>query len=498
LVLRLLIAAGLLSLPFAAPAQAELIQLDQMQAVRGARLAREAGGTPLAPEIGIWRIPGSAVAGLRRARVVKVSRPERVLTEDSQARATDPFVSLEWWRPVIGADAVEPPGAGKPVTVVDSGLDITHPEFAGRPNTELLNPQTTTDGSEDHGTEVSSVIAAPNNGVGIVGVYPDAVLREWDASPFGALLEGSAIQGIREAAIRGPGVINLSFGGDENDPLLEDAILFAVRSGSLVVAAAGNGGSEGSPLEYPAAYPHVLSVGASNQSGQVAGFSTIGPTVDLVAPGVRIYVAEPLSFANSSGYDFAPGTSFSAPMVAGAAAWVWTMRPDLDNTQLFELMRRSAKDIGRPGWDIAAGYGLLDIPAALKFRTPLSDPQEPNEHPNEIEPKRLFTDGMAPLTSPGHLTSSLRARVDRNEDPVDLYRIWAPQNLTVKVRAAGPVALRVLPRSLTGTKSRALAVGKKGLVTYRNARKAGYVYLEVRPGSARVAEYTLTLTASRQ
>jgi hypothetical protein len=325
------------------------------------------------------------------------------------------------------------------VTVVDSGLDVTHPEFANRANTELLNRQSTAEGDEDHGTEVSSVVAAPNNGLGVVGVYPDAMLRVWDASPFGALLEGSAIQGIREAAIRGPGVINLSFGGDENDPLLQAAVMFAVRSGSLVVAAAGNGGGEGSPPEYPAAYPHVLSVGATNESGNVAAFSTIGPTLDLVAPGVRIYVAEPLSFPGSTGYDFAPGTSFAAPMVAGAAAWVWTERPDLDNTQLFELMRRSATDIGRPGFDLTSGYGLLDIPAALSYRTPFDDPQEPNEQPSEIEPKRLFSDGMAPLTAPGHLTSSLRAHVDRNEDPLDLYRIWTPPRLTVRVRAVGRV-----------------------------------------------------------
>ncbi len=494
----LLIAAALF-LAAAAPAQAELVRLDPLQARKGAELARAAGGTALAPEIGIWRVPDAAVPGLRRAGVIQISRPEAVFRSTSSLWATDPFVSLQWWRPVIGADVVAPPGPGVPVTVVDSGLDVTHPEFANRPNTELLNRQSTAEGDEDHGTEVSSVVAAPNNGLGVVGVYPDAMLRVWDASPFGALLEGSAIQGIREAAIRGPGVINLSFGGDENDPLLQAAVMFAVRSGSLVVAAAGNGGGEGSPPEYPAAYPHVLSVGATNESGNVAAFSTIGPTLDLVAPGVRIYVAEPLSFPGSTGYDFAPGTSFAAPMVAGAAAWVWTERPDLDNTQLFELMRRSATDIGRPGFDLTSGYGLLDIPAALSYRTPFDDPQEPNEQPSEIEPKRLFSDGMAPLTAPGHLTSSLRAHVDRNEDPLDLYRIWTPPRLTVRVRAVGSVALRILPRSATPETKAPLAVGKHGVVAYRNAGKSGeYVYLEVRPAGVREAEYNLALTAARR
>jgi subtilisin family serine protease len=405
---------------------------------------------------------------------------------------------MEWWRAAIGADRVDPPGPGKPVTVVDSGLDITHPEFASRPNTFLMNRQTVTEEDEDHGTEVSSVIAAPNNGFGIVGVYPEAVLRVWDASPFGVLNEGAAIQGIAEAARQGPGVINLSFGGEDDDPLLQDAVMFAYRSGSLVVAAAGNEGLEGSPKGFPAAYPHVLTVGASNESGHVASFSTLAPTVDLVAPGVRIEVAEPLA-QEPSGYVPVPGTSFSAPLVAGAAAWVWTGRPDLDNTQLFEIMRRSAVDIGEPGFDNASGYGLLSIPNALAYGTPARDPQEPNEKPTEIEPHGLFDAGNEPLTRPGHLAASLVAHLDRSEDPVDLYRAWAPAHQVLHVRARGSVTLRLLRRAPRKAKGGTpLAVGKHGAVAYRNATAHGsYVYVELRPAT-RSVEYTVRITAARR
>jgi subtilase family protein len=364
---RFLIALSLF-LAAAAPARADLVQLNPAQSCDGSVLARHAGGTELAPDLGIWRVPGEAVAGLRRAGVVRRSQPERMLSTTALQQATDPLVSFEWWRPVVGADRAEPPGPGKPITVVDSGVDITHPEFAGRPNTIVLNRQTTSEEDEDHGTEVSSVIAAPNNGFGIVGVYPDAVLHIWDASPFGFLNEGAAIQGIREAALRGPGVINLSFGGEDDDPMLEEAISFAFRSGSLVVAAAGNEGLEGSPQSYPAFYAHVLTVGATNESGRVAAFSNVSPSIDLVAPGVHIPVADPVS-VDPPGYDLAAnGTSFASPIVAGAAAWIWTRRPDLDNTQLFELIRRSATDIADPGFDNASGYGLLNIPNALSLR----------------------------------------------------------------------------------------------------------------------------------
>ena len=126
---------------------------------------------------------------------------------------------------------------------------------------------------------VSSLVGAPVNGVGIVGIYPESVLRSWDA----ALGEGrqlatsDIVTGIVAAARRGPGVINLSLGGPDRDSLIEQAVSVAVHSGSLVVAASGNEGNDGSPPGYPAALPHVLTVGATSRSGAVAGFSTAVP-----------------------------------------------------------------------------------------------------------------------------------------------------------------------------------------------------------------------------
>jgi len=480
----------------AAPARADLVELNWTHAHKGAQLAHAAGGTELAHELRIWRVPSYAVAELRKAGVVRVSRTEQLIptSATAQLQATDPLVPEEWWRAAVGSDLVESPGAGKPVTVVDSGVDLSHPEFATRPNTTALNAQTTTELDEDHGTEVSSVIAAPNNGVGIVGIYPDAVLRVWDASPFGFLNEGSAIQGIYEAARRGPGVINLSFGGEDDDPLLDDAIQFAFRSGSLVVAAAGNDALSGNPPNFPGFYPHVLTVGATNERNQVAAFSSLSPTLDLVAPGVHIPVAEPLAI-DASGYSTdGNGTSFASPLVAGAAAWVWTVRPELDNTQLFELMRRSAIDIAAPGFDNASGYGLLNVPSALNFKAPIRDPQEPNDRPREIEPHGLFAEGTPPLTAPGRTTGSISARVDRSEDPIDLYRVWAPAGRTLRARVAGPVLVRLLGRT---TRERMLAVGKQGVATYRNKGKGLYVYAEVRP-AVRDAQYRLSVTAARR
>ncbi|MDX6407162.1 MAG: Subtilase family, partial [Gaiellaceae bacterium] len=170
---RLLIVLALF-LVAAAPARADLVELNWTHAQKGAELARAAGGTELARDLRIWRVPSFEVGTLRRAGVIRISRPERIISTFGleQQLATDPLVPKEWWRAAIGADQVESPGPGKPVTVVDSGVDLSHPEFATRPNTTALNTQTTTDDDEDHGTAVSSVVAAPNNGVGIVGIYP--------------------------------------------------------------------------------------------------------------------------------------------------------------------------------------------------------------------------------------------------------------------------------------------------------------------------------------
>jgi subtilisin family serine protease len=492
---RLLIVLALFFVA-AAPARADLVELNWAHAHKGAQLARTAGGTELAHELRIWRVPSYQVAELRRAGVVRVSRTERLIPTFAAAQqlATDPLVPQQWWRAAIGSDQVESPGVGKPVTVVDSGVDLTHPEFATRPNTTALNTQTTSDVDEDHGTEVSSVIAATNNGVGVVGIYPDADLRVWDASPFGFLSEGAAIQGIYEAARRGPGVINLSFGGEDDDPLLDDAIRFAFRSGSLVVAAAGNDALSGNPPNFPAFYAHVLTVGATNEHNQVAAFSSLSPTVDLAAPGVHIPVAEPVA-REPTGYSTeGTGTSFASPLVAGAAAWVWTVRPELDNTQLFEVMRQSATDIAAPGFDNASGNGLLNIPSALNFKAPARDRQEPNEQPRQIEPRGLFPEGTPPLTAPGRTTGSISARVDQSEDPIDLYRVWAPAGRTLRAQVSGSVVVRLVART---TRDRTLAVGKHKVATYRNKGKGVYVYAEVRP-AVRLAEYKLQITAARR
>ena len=283
----------------------------------------------------------------------------------------DPLQGDEWWRAQIGIDGLTPPGPGVPVTIVDSGLDFSHPEFAGRADTIPLNEQEPPGIGGEHGTSVASLIAAPLNGVGVVGIYPRAILRSWDAAKGdGTRLESSEIAGgILAAARAGRSVINLSLGSDSRDLAIELAVSEAVATGSLVVAASGNDGDRGSALGYPAAFPHVTTVAATDRSGGVSAFSSRSPYVDLAAPGNDILVASAL------GKNWRPtsGTSFSSPLVAGAAAWVWTVRPELTAGQVAEVLRRSARDIGPPG--ARPGVRVRDAERRCGARAPGSRPR---------------------------------------------------------------------------------------------------------------------------
>ena len=478
-----------------------LVQLPRGHRVAGAELVSR--------RLGIWRMPtGRAervALGLRPLAI----EPDRVLQPESSS--AEPFAELEWWRGAVGADEPTPPGPGKRVTVVDTGLDMSHPEFAGRPNTVLLNAQSTTGAADEaHGTGVSSVLAAPENGVGLVGIYPQAALAEWDSGP---MFVSDVIEGIDRALDGGPGVINMSFGFDGYDRLLADEVDVAFGSGSLLVAAAGNDFLKGNAVHSPGALPHVLTVAATDEQNRASSFSNRSKAVDLAAPGEDIPVAVP-TWLDASGYGVGDGTSFAAPLVSGAAAWVWTKRPELDVTQLFDLMRWSAKDIDAPGFDEATGWGLLDLPAAVADSAPPVDPDEPNDDVNQIVPGRLFRTSDSPLTAPGRDHASLTARLDATEDPEDVYRVWVPaqRRVTVHVTVGADADVELWNATtpsvlVTGALRRKhLLAGStyRGIhpqtVAFRNRLRRGtFVYLDVYlPEQGAVsAQYRATITTAR-
>jgi len=433
-------------------------------------------------------------------RLLFVALAALALVGAASAQPADPLLAQEWWRTEVGADLVEPPGPGRLVTVIDTGLDVAHPEFTARPETTLLNTQSTSGVIGWHGTAVASLIGAPSDGVGMAGIYPQARLQVFDVGGAG-LQAVTILAGIEAATARGPSVINLSLGYPVQDAIVERAVALAIARGSLVVASAGNSGEEGSPLSFPASFPHVLTVAATARGGAVASFSSRSRFVDLAAPGEDVLAAGP-----TLGFQTTSGTSFSSPLVAGAAAWVWTMRPELDASQLFEIMRRSARDLGAPGVDRETGFGMLYLPAALAYPAPASDPHEPNEDVDLVAPSGFFSVGRPPLTAPGRTSATLSARLDAVEDQRDVYRVWLPARATLTATArptAGDVDLGVwasTAETVTERNLRRASSARRGAVAERvvlkgDRKRGAYVWLSVAIPRGADAAYSLAITA---
>jgi hypothetical protein len=477
------------------------------------RLVANHGGTILSPGLHIWRLrsgtANSLLPRLRRLGALRYAEPDRPVRSNSHLNGGDPLVApaIGWHLYHVGADRAEPPGPGVPVTVVDSGLDTTHMEFVGRPNTFVLNEQQVDlETDEYHGTMVASTAAAPTDGKGTVGIYQQAILRAFDLD---FLSESAIVEGISRAVAAGRSVINLSLGGDEPSRAIYEATINAFGRGSLIVAAAGNERLLDDPPIYPAGFPHVLTVGSTNQSDQPSDFSSTSHAVDLAAPGEQIPWQHP---TDPTFYGTATGTSFASPIVAAATAWVWTARANLDKTQVFDLMRMSARDISPPGPDNRTGLGLLDIPSALTRAAPPVDPLEPNDDIDHVKARGIFQAAARPLTAPGRRRATYRARLHASEDPHDVYRVWVPArrkvsatirpNANVNAAFWAPRTKNVMElgaerrRHLVGSSSR--PGGRTEVLSVENVtRKGYYAYLDLflgrRVGSA---TYTVGIRAS--
>src|SRR4029450_454423 len=165
------------------------------------------------------------------------------------------------------------------------------------------------------------------------------------------------------------------------------------------VAAAGNSRQSGNPPEYPAALPHVLTVGALDDTGQPTFFTSGSPHLDPSAPGKKMWAAVPTTLHAPDNYDEFDGTSFASPMVAAAADWVWTARRTLTGGRVFDVMRASAQDAWTPGFDSFTGFGRLDIPTGLTVAPPPADPQEPNEDVSDGKAGGVVHRGTGPPTT---------------------------------------------------------------------------------------------------
>lgn len=248
------------------------------------------------------------------------------------------------------------------IAVVDTGIDLDHPEFAGK-LTKGYNVIEDTDNPMDdngHGTHVAGIIAArANNGDGIAGITWNSRLMPIKA--IGADGSGTAFdiaQGIRWATDNGADVINLSVGNYTSSAALRDACRYAYQKNVVLVAATGNDATD--QPGYPAAYKEVFGVSAIDHNRERADFSNYGDYVDVVAPGVDI----PSTYIYSD-YAALSGTSMACPHVTAFAALIRSVNPRLSADEVMTLMRKTAIDLGTQGKDKLYGYGMINVNAAL-------------------------------------------------------------------------------------------------------------------------------------
>ena len=161
-----------------------------------------------------------------------------------------------------------------------------------------------------------------------------------------------------------------------------------MAKGIIPVAAAGNEFADGNPLEFPASLPHVVTVAATTPDDSSAWFSNVNDAIDISAPGVGILTAVPktLDGTGQDGYEALDGTSFAAPMVSAAMAWVRAARPELKPDQVVQAVRLTARDVLRPGWDPLTGFGVLNIGAALAVDAKRLPTRGPGSSPTTTSP----------------------------------------------------------------------------------------------------------------
>jgi subtilisin family serine protease len=280
-----------------------------------------------------------------------------------------PWAVARKGRSLIGADrlgAQAQRGAGVTVALLDTGVDGTHPDLAGRVlgGYNFVDDNLDTRDLHGHGTACAGIIAGTGSATdGVQGVAPQVFVLP--VKVMGDTGQGNAfsvVEGIVYAVDRGAQVINLSIGTRSDAQIVRDAIDYAAKRGVLVVAASGNDGME--QVLLPAGYPEVVCVGAVDAELTRAPFSNYGEEVDVVAPGVGVYTCG----ANGTRTYFS-GTSSAAPFVAGALAVLRGRQPHADADELRAQLLATADNVGVAGRDSYYGEGIVNLRRALRDRT---------------------------------------------------------------------------------------------------------------------------------
>ncbi|RCX22789.1 type VII secretion-associated serine protease mycosin [Fontibacillus phaseoli] len=276
------------------------------------------------------------------------------------------FSEYQWNLPIIETNRGWKLSKGSDdviVAVVDTGVDLKHPDLKGRllPGYNVVSTGDEPLDDVGHGTHVAGIISANvNNSEGIAGMmWGGKILPVKALDGTGSGTTYSVAQGIIWATDHGAKVINMSLGNYADAQFLHEAIKYAYDRDVVLIAATGNDNTE--RPGYPAAYPEVLSVSATDYHLQRASFSNYGDYVDVMAPGESIASTYP-----DNQYAALSGTSMASPHVSALAALIRSVNPDLKNTEVMDIIRSNVIDLGDSGHDKYFGYGQIDVFSALE------------------------------------------------------------------------------------------------------------------------------------
>jgi subtilisin family serine protease len=362
-------------------------EIAEFNATHGARVLE------MIPALGIYRLSipsskpvGAAVDEYRRDPRCRNAEPNYI-GEGGDFIPTDTFFGHQWHlhntgqfggTPDADIDAVE----GWQITrgdewitiaVLDTGIDFSHPEFAGRtlPGFDFVNEDNDPTDDHYHGVLVSGIIAAnADNLFSVAGVDHFARIlpvKVLDAEGFGTTMD--LAEGLVFAADQGADVVNMSLINYPISGTIRNALQYARDSGAILVACAGNGGLRDADRSGPGKSPLTISVGATNRFDERADFSGTGSALDVVAPGQGVPTVAAFYYGND--YDSFTGCSAATPIVSGIASLLLSLDPTLTHDQVLEVLAQTADDLvgppseDTPGRDDFFGHGRVNMNRAL-------------------------------------------------------------------------------------------------------------------------------------
>jgi thermitase len=330
-------------------------------------------------------------------------------------------------------------GNGVKIAIIDSGINLDHPDLAGKVVAQKVFATNTIEDVYGHGTHIAGVIAANgNNGQGVTGVCPDCqLIIAKILGDDGTGAETAGAEAIIWAADQGAKVINISAGGPSVSTPLQSAVDYAIGKGVIIVCSAGNDSSNAKV--YPAGLDSVVSVAATDNNGELATFSNYGTWVKVAAPGVDIFSTLPthayglqLALQTKTNYDYLSGTSMAAPIVSGVLGLIWASPNGTSNTAVIQRLYDATDKIKGTGtlWS----NGRVNAGKALGAAAVVTATASPS--PTDVEPTLDPTESTPIPTAPVPTFTCLGACIT----PTDI-----PEPTTPIVPTAAPATGNLLP-----------------------------------------------------